>query len=338
MHAIEFLKQEPDRECRPVYAVYGDETYLRREVAHQIVRQALGPEADELAVVRFPGEKTPLADVLDELRTLPFLSRRRVVIVEDADAFVTAHRAELEAYVARPSATGVLVLAVKTWMATTKLAKLVQQTGVAVECKTPRADGLVRWLVEMAKHRFDATLTGPAAHLLVELVGPELSLLASEVEKLATYVGEKLTIHREDVARMVGAGRIETIWKTIEAATTGKTAEALGDIDRLLATGESPVGYLGAITYTLRRIYHAGQMRIAGRDLEQACQEADIRPYMVKMTAEQHKHLGRQRVNRLPAMLLQADLDLKGSSSLSPQAVLERLLIELARPRAEVER
>lgn len=337
MHAIEFLRQRAEENPRPVYAVYGDEAYLRREVVHEIVRRALGEGADEFAVVHFPGEKTPLADVLDELRTLPFLSRRRVVIVDEADPFVTAHRAQLEAYVARPAETGVLVLSVKTWMATTRLAKQVQQSGVGIECKTPRSDVLVRWLVDLAQHRFQATLTGPAAHLLVELVGPELSLLASEVEKLATYVGERLTIHREDVAKLVGAGRIETIWKTIEAATTGRMSEALDDIDRLLATGESPVGFLGAITFSLRRIYHAGQLRIAGKDLEQACLEADIRPSLVKLTAEQHRHLGRERVNRLPALLLQADLDLKGSTSLPPQAVLERLLIELARPR-ETER
>jgi hypothetical protein len=33
--------------------------------------------------------------------------------------------------------------------------------------------------------------------------------------------------------------------------------------------------------------------------------------------------------------LLQADLDLKGSSSLEPRAVIERLIVQLAQPRRD---
>ena len=75
-----------------------------------------------------------LADVLDELFTLPFFSRRRLVVVEEADTFVTKHRKDLEAYVGSPSASGTLLLQVKVWTATTNLAKLVDKVGLAIDC------------------------------------------------------------------------------------------------------------------------------------------------------------------------------------------------------------
>ncbi len=59
-------------------------------------------------------------------------------IVEEADAFVSEHRAELEDYVARP-ANGVLVLDVKTWAANTRLAKAVAVSGRTIECVAPRS-------------------------------------------------------------------------------------------------------------------------------------------------------------------------------------------------------
>ena len=37
----------------------------------------------------------------------------------------------------------------------------------------------------------------------------------------------------------------------------------------------------------------------------------------------------------LPALLLQADLDMKGASALPPRVVLERLVVELAAPRQD---
>jgi DNA polymerase III subunit delta len=336
MHAIQFLRDPAREEAKRLYAVFGDEAWLRREVIYAIGRLALGPDADDLALVHFDGDKASLADVLDELHTLPFLSRCRVVVVDGADPFVTAHRQELETYVGKPASSGVLVLSVKTWTSTTKLAKQVQKEGLAVECKNPRENELIEWLGELAQVRFSARLHGSAARLLVELIGPEISLLVPELEKLATYVGTRAEIRREDVSRMVGAGRIETIWKTLDAATTGRMSEALDNLDRLLASGEEPVALLAAVRASLRRVYHAGQLRLAHRSIEDACAEADIKPFAVQSTLQQHKHLGRDRVDRLPAVLLQADLDLKGSTSLTPRAVLERLFIWLARPRQDV--
>src|SRR5205085_1574249 len=123
MHAIEFLKDPAKVPLKSVYAVHGDDAFLRRETLQEIRRAALPGEDEELSVSRFTGDSATLADVIDELCTLPFFSRRRIVIVEGADPFITAHRKELEEYVEKPSSSGVLVLSVKTWTSTTRLAK-----------------------------------------------------------------------------------------------------------------------------------------------------------------------------------------------------------------------
>jgi DNA polymerase-3 subunit delta len=337
MHALELLRGKASREVKPLYAVFGDDAYLKKEVLDALTRAVLGPEADELAVSRFAGEHASLADVLDEVRTLPFLTRRRLVVVENADPFVTAHRRELEGYAEHASASGVLVLVVKTWPGNTRLARLFAQHGLAVECKSPREAELPDWLVELAREHEGVALEREAARLLVELVGPEVGLLASEVAKLATYVGPKKAIKRADVARMVGAGRVETIWKTLEAATTGQAAEGLDGLDRLLTSGEHPVGLLAAISASLRKVHHAGMLRKARKELREACREAGIPsfPGAIELTQKQHAHLGPARVEALPELLLRTDLELKGASALDPRVVLERFFIKLARPRRD---
>jgi len=336
MHAIEFLRNPTEVPARPVYALYGDDAFLRREVLAGIARIVLpGAEDDELAIRRFSGDQATLADVLDELRTLPFFTKRRLVIVEGADPFVTAHRRELESYVEEPAETGVLVLSVKLWPGTTKLAKLVDRLGLAVECKGPHERELYAWLVHLARARFEAVLHQDAARLLVELAGPEVGVLVSDLEKLAVYVGERREIHRDDVSAMVGAGRIESIWKVLDAATTGRGALALEGLDGLITSGESPVGLLAAMSFSLIKVYHAGRLRRARVDLREACQVAGIFPYLVEKTQQQHAHLGPSRADRLPELLLQADLDIKGSSLLDPRTILERLLVQLSTARQD---
>ena len=336
MHAIEFLQNPAKVPPQPVYAVFGDDPFLRREALEAIGRIVLqADDEDELAIRRFPGDQATLADVLDEVRTLPFLARRRVVIVEGADPFVTAHRKELEAYVERPSSSGVLVLSVKTWPSSTRLAKLVDKAGLAIECKGPPERELASWLAHIARSRCRAQLDDDAARLLIELVGPEAGLLVSEIEKLAVYVGNRAKIHGDDVARMVGAGRIETIWKTLDAATTGRGDLALDHLDGLLASGEHPVGLLAAMSVSLLKVHHAGRLRRVRMNLKDACREAGIPYPAIEKAQQQHAHLGPHRVDQLPEMLLQADLDLKGSSMLTPRAVLEKLLVQLSRPRQD---
>ncbi len=334
MRALQWLRESATQPRKSVYVVYGDDIYLRREASTAIVQAILGAQADELAVSHFEGASASLADVLDELRTLPFFSKRRIVMVADADPFVTKYRKDLDTYVAEPSGAGVLVLMVKSWPANTNLARLVVAAGMPLDCSSPPEKELVPWLVEHAS-KLDVVLDLDAARLLVELVGGEIGLLAAEVEKLAVYVGDARRIRRADVSRMVEAGRIETVWKVLDAATTGQTAEAISDLDQLLASGEFPVRVLAALSTSLLKTHHAGRLRAFRMNLEEACRAAGIRDFAIDKTRRQHAHLGPSRVDRLPADLLKADLDLKGGTLLDPRVVLEELLVRLALPRMD---
>ena len=261
MHALEFLGPKSKLDPKPIYAAYGDDVYLKREVLEAIVKLALGGEPDDMAVTQYAGEATKLNEVLDEVRTLPFLAKCRVAIVDNADPFVTAYRKELEAYAERPSSTGVLVLVVKLWPSNTKLAKLVEKTGMGVDCKSPSERELPAWLIKLAKERFAIKLEDDAARLLVDLVGGEVGLLASEVEKLWVYVGDRKAITSEDVGRMVGAGKIETVWKALDAATTGRAAEALAD--RVILTRNDPSVSCESLEMWLGQFRRPGQVRVS---------------------------------------------------------------------------
>lgn len=321
---------------RPLIVLHGDNAYLLHE-AQKCVLQAVMSDDEGLASARFEGDTANLADVLDEVRTLPFLSRSRAVLVEAADPFVTRYRRELETYTEHPSRSGVLILEVRTWAASTNLAKLVEKMGLAVDCKSPPEREIQDWLKRLAQERYEAKLTPDAALLLLELVGPEMGLLASEIEKLSTAVASKGTIEASDVARNVGAGRVETIWKALDAATTGRGAEALVLIDRLIDSGEHPVGLLAAMVANLRKLHHAGELRRGRVAPAEACKLAGIPSFRdaIDKTVKQHAHLGPSRVSQLPAWTLQADLDLKGFSTLPPRVILERLLVRLSLPRRD---
>jgi DNA polymerase-3 subunit delta len=335
IHALDWLRDPAQVSTRPLYVVIGDDSYLIRESIRAVANVVL-PDGDrEASISRFPGATTPLATVFDEVRTLPFFSRKRLVIVDEADTFVTKHRKDLEAYVVSPSRTGTLLLQVKSWLSKTNLGDLIEEHGLAIGCSSPRESELTTWLIHVAQACHGAHLPKDAAKLLVELVGAEAGILASEIEKLAVYVGDARRIERSDILKLVGAGRVETVWKALDAATTGQARVAVELLDNLLSAGEQPVVMLAAMSANLLKIHHAGRLRAARISLDEACQMAGIPSFASAKTGKQHAHLGPSRVDRLPAMLLKADLDLKGGSSLDARAVLELLMVNLSLPRTD---
>ena len=119
MDSLAFLERTAATSPLPIYVLHGDEDFLKRQVLAALRERILGGP-DDLGNSTHAGDKATFAAVHEELETLPFLSKRRLVVVENADPFVTKHRAALEAYVAKPAATGTLVLDVKTWPSTTR--------------------------------------------------------------------------------------------------------------------------------------------------------------------------------------------------------------------------
>src|SRR4029450_9121276 len=112
--------------------------FLKRLARDKIVAAALNGADPEFAVATYAGEKLDFSTVRNDLDTLPFLAPCRIVIVENADPFVTDHRPALEQHRAKPSSVGVLVLEVKTFPETTKLAKALPDAA-KVSCKAPAA-------------------------------------------------------------------------------------------------------------------------------------------------------------------------------------------------------
>ncbi len=343
IHALEYLAQAGKNPPRPVCAVFGDELFLRRQALVKLRETVLGGEEGDFSFTAFAGDNSDFRDVLAELSTVAmFGSGKRLVLVEEADDFVSRFRSQLEDYVSRPSRSGVLVLDIDSLPANTRLYKLIAAEGLLIDCSAPAEARLTKWLVEWAKQRHKIQLSAAAADALVELAGPELGLLDQEIAKLATSIGEQKRITPEMVGRYVGGWRVRTTWEMLDAALDGKVPEALRQLDRLLASGEQPVGILGQISASLRRFAAATRLVLqaegAGRRsvLSQALEQAGVKPFVLQKAERQLRRLGRQRGCQLYEWLLEADLDLKGQSAMPARLILERLVLRLAAPQEAV--
>jgi DNA polymerase-3 subunit delta len=338
MDALSFLATaNPKRQ--PVYAVGGDEDFLKRLVRERIISATLGDAEPDFAVTIVPGDRLDFSTVRNELDTRPFLAPCRVLIVENADTFVTDNRAALEQYVGKPSSVGVLVLEVKSFPETTKLAKALPDTS-KVLCKAPPPYKLPPWCVEWAKTRYNKKLALPAAELLVELVGGGMGLLDQELGKLTGAVGAKSAITADDVAKLVGRSKAAEVFRIMDAIGDGNATEALNILEDLFAEGEDPMAVLGPMTAQLRKLAAVGRLTAEGMPLGPAMNAAKVPTWEKARTSfeKQLKHLGRRRLGRLTEWLTEINLGLKGGNPLPERVQVERLIVMLARPREDAKR
>jgi DNA polymerase-3 subunit delta len=336
MDALAFLKAKATKP-QPVYALVGDEDFLKRQARERIIAATLGDDDPEFAVSIYAGDKLDFSTARNDLETAPFLAPCRVVVVENADTFVTNFRAELEAYVTRPSSVGVLVLDVKTFPENTKLAKALPDAAKVV-CKEPKAYDAYKlkpWCVEWAKATYKKKLAPDAAELLLELVGVSMGLLDREVSKLAVAVGARPEIAAEDVERFVGRSKAADVFRILDAIGDAKPGEALSILEELFSEGTDPMGVLGPLTASLRKLAMVGRLvREEKMPLGPAMDAAGV-PKWEKIrvgTERQLRYLTHRRLEKLTDWLVEINLGLKGGNPLPERVQVERLIVMLARP------
>ena len=241
--------------CKPVYVLHGKDGYLRRMHLGRVTKVVLGTDADQMGRTDFDGPEATLSDVLDELRTLPLLAVRRLVVVREAEHFVKRYRSELERYLESPSETGILLLLCESWPRNTRLARAVVRMGEAIGCESPPLQQLPPWLVKYAAGKHGKKLPLATARKLVDLIGNDLGSLCGEVDKLASYVGDAAAISDEDVEELVGFHRQEKVFGIIDAAERGDLARALELWRQVLATDRAaPFRTVGGLAWALRRM------------------------------------------------------------------------------------
>jgi len=121
VHIFDFLKQDLADLPSGLCPVFGTDRFLKRLAIEKLTAAFAGGD-DDFSPQKFEGAETAWADVNDELATRSLFggSGPKLIIVDQADTFVTANRERLED-VATNGCSGLLVILVDKWAANTRL-------------------------------------------------------------------------------------------------------------------------------------------------------------------------------------------------------------------------
>jgi DNA polymerase-3 subunit delta len=241
-----------------IYVIAGKEESLVGARCGELLDKLLDPSQRVTALLDAQGDAVSASDVLDELRTAPFLTDKRVVLLRKADDFISKNRPLLEKYFDHPCPTGRLLLTVKSWDSRTKLAKKLPKVGKLISITEPKRRELPQRLTKYANDAYDKRLSRDAAELLVELTGDDLIRLYSEVDKLALFADAEKVITVKHIESLVGHNRLFNAFSVIDAMIAGNAGIAVERLRGMFA-GDKSAEYtvVGAFAFHFRRLFNA---------------------------------------------------------------------------------
>jgi DNA polymerase-3 subunit delta len=265
-----------DRLAGQVTLVFGQDDYRVAERVRAL-SAVTDPGLGDLNRTTIAGDKITVGDLRAQLEAVPFLADRRVVIVTGLlDRFEEAGKAPrrqaeaeafIAAFVAMPPTTVAVLVGGDLRPQRNPLVTGLESVGASIERYfLLREHELVAWIQTRARS-IGLQLSASAARRLGSLVGPNLWVLANEIDKLASWAAGA-PVDEEVVDLLTAASREENVFSLVDHLVAGRTREAMRELTSLLDSGESPFGVLALLQNRLRQVWTVHELAAAGLPLQ----------------------------------------------------------------------
>lgn len=228
-----------------------------------------------------------------------------------------------------PETTTLIVLVPDELKAETPLMQAARRFGKSHVFAKPKGAQLNDWVIRRARSQ-KRLLTPEAARMLVESLGDNLRMLASEIDKLATYVGADGEIGVEAVRAITPVARQSKVFDLTDALARRDTAMAIALLHDLLANGESPLGIVALTAFQTRSLMQVKLLSERGMSAYQIASTAGLAPFVVEKSLPLVRKFSIAQLEAAHHTILEVDTALK-RSRMTPELALDLLVLEFGK-------
>lgn len=302
---------------------YGDEDFLLDEEI-----KSLKGEYSELNFERINGERAEVEQIISALTTCPLLGGDRLVVIDSFKADDDGNEKLFNVLKSLDESVRVIFVYYVGPDKRKKFYKFIEKTGETREFKKFtewEQDKTLAWIVNRTK-TYGKKIGSHAANLLIEIVGPSLRMLDKEIEKIATYIGERDLIEEQDVSGLASSGEMDAF--ALSNAMRDKNPQrAMECLSKLFKDNQDPHMLLGMLAKLYRMLLQVKYLEDKGMGQYDIARELRAKPYFIKKCAEKTGRFTIKELANYIKLLHRADLKMK--SGASPKLTMEMLIPEL---------
>jgi DNA polymerase-3 subunit delta len=331
-----------------VYILRGDDRQAIESHIRSFYQNLGEPDLAEMNTTRLEGRSATLNALKEAALSLPFLTERRMVVVEDALAQYAGKEKQkerqqfLDLLDALPQTTGlVLILSdyqkyrkgrsewvtfhARHWLI--QWASGVGKRAIIIDCLLPAPDKMRDWIFRKAAE-FGGRFTLQAADTLVEYIGNNTQRATQEIIKLLTYVNFTRPVDKDDVILLTEQDRQSDIFTLVDAMGNRDGKKALEMFHLLLE--DMDFGQLfGMIVRQFRLILQAREILDGGGNANDVARILNQLNFVAQKISAQARKFTLSDLEAIYHQLLKIDVDGK-TGGMPADIALDVLIAQLA--------
>jgi DNA polymerase-3 subunit delta len=305
------------------YVLHGpDEFSCKAQL--QAMRAQMGDQTmAELNISVFDGKTASADDVLNAARSVPFLSDKRLVIVEGMLSWLArkgagkADKAAVETLSAGlidlPDWARLVFVERETLSEKNAILQLAKTAsgGFHKEFNPPSNDDLrAKWIAHHARENYEVIIEPRAALLLAAMVEADMRAADSEIAKLALYVNGERPINERDVLLLSAYKGEADVFEMVDALGRRDSQAALRLLHRLFEDDE-PLRLFGMIIRQFRLLLLAREHLDSGGSAGQLAQVLGVHPFVAQKITAQVRAFSLPQLEQIYRFLLETDAGIK---------------------------
>lgn len=277
---------------RPVYLLYGEETFLVNHYKNRLREAIIGE--DTMNVSTFEGKGLDVEELLRLADTMPFFAERRLILVEDSGFFKSAPEA-LVSYLPSMPDTTCLIFVESQVDKRNRLYKKVKELGYAAELARQDTAQLSRWAAGILTKE-GKKITGRTMELFLSMTGDDMEHIRMELEKLISYTMGREVITDEDVKAICTVQVTNKIFDMVAAIVNGQRKKAMDLYEDLLTLKEPPMRILFLIARQFNQLLQVKELMAQGLERGAIASKLKMQPFVVGKTIPQAKQFSREQI------------------------------------------
>jgi DNA polymerase-3 subunit delta len=255
----------------------------------------------------------------------------RLVVVEGVESWGAPDVEAVETYLGNPSPGAVLALWAHETPKSGALGTLVGKRGQVLSFDVPRPRSPSAWVVGEFR-RLGVDLDADAARALVEIVGDDVLMLSSEIDKIATWAAGRPLGVREIEAIAVPSREVEA-WAVTDSWGARDLPAAIAACEAMLEQREPFSIAVGLATH-VGRVRAAQLLAEEGLGAREVAKRLGMRSeYPARKALAHSENYSREELDAAIVRLAELDAAIKGASRLAGELELERAIADVTRSR-----
>ncbi|MCU1223241.1 MAG: polymerase delta subunit [Edaphobacter sp.] len=339
---------------RPGYVLIGDEVFLYDRCRKAVLGTLVPEDSRDFSLHDLDLAETSIFEVLDRAQTPSLMAPFQVLFVRNLKTLYgrgskKEEFAAIDAYFRSPNPSALILFVGDHLRIPTDLRKMdyqdkeryekIRETlgdwcGIIELARVDETDA-IKWVTATAESR-SVRFDPDAARELVDALGADMMLIASEFEKLLLYVEGKNRVTLGDVETMVLAAKQRSLYELTDAISAKDRPRALLLLHGLLNASDggedAAIGHLYMLARTFRQMLIISEKNVRdSRAIWQVLwQGFRMPPFAAEDLIKQaRRYKSRRELTRSIRLVARADLELR-SSPANKLLVLERLILDLS--------